>query len=287
MSIVSENESDSSLVEKTLAGDRSALESIVGRYKDWIFNVSIRMVMNPADAEDVMQEVLIKIMTHLDSYDKTKASFKTWLYRITVNHILNMKTRGYEKYTITFDNYYSRMDTIQDRDPIDTPEIHELVKDTMTDCVMATLVCLDRLPRLVIILGVIMNVDSKLGAQLLEMTPVNFRKILSRSRKKLKQFMSEKCSLANPQAECRCKMRIMDLIDHGYRNPQKLIYSRLTSDRKVRDVVGSKVTVFMNSFFYPFNDLLQSQPYWNSPEIRSWLDTMLGNDEFKDIFHIN
>jgi|GEM_PF-5067925 len=55
------------------------------------------MVLDPYDAEDVTQEILIKMITKLPAYDSGKAAFRTWLYRIVVNRVINMKKKKYEE----------------------------------------------------------------------------------------------------------------------------------------------------------------------------------------------
>ena len=67
------------------------------------------MVLSPFDAEDVTQEVLIKVITNLSKFEG-KSQFRTWLYKIVVNHILNMKKRQLENIITTFDNYYLKQD---------------------------------------------------------------------------------------------------------------------------------------------------------------------------------
>jgi RNA polymerase sigma factor (sigma-70 family) len=278
---------DGQLIALALEGSRDALETLICRYQDWIYNVAIRMVIIPEDAEDITQEILIKTITHLKNYDESKAAFKTWLYRIVVNHIINMKKRGLEKTSFNFDNYYERMDFIQDRVPEDTPAIKALVQDTMINCVMATLICLNRTQRLVIILGVIFNINSRMGGDILEMSSANFRKILSRSRKKLKNFMSQTCSLVNKKAKCKCHMKITELIRYGYRDPKHMIYDKLKYTHLVKHMISGRVKRFMNSYFYKFNDLFQSQPFWQGPDMKTWLHTAIKSKEFKDIFNLD
>ncbi|MBN1797394.1 MAG: RNA polymerase sigma factor [Spirochaetales bacterium] len=277
---------DKELIGRVLDGNKHALETLISRYKDWIYNLAMRMVIIPEDAEDVTQEILIKIITRLKSYDESKAAFKTWLYRIVVNHVINMKKRSLEKAAFNFENYYERMDYIEDRQPADTPEIKALVYDTMINCVMATLICLNRIQRLVIILGVIFNINSKVGAEILEMSRANFRKILSRSRKKLKNFMSQTCSLVNKHAKCKCNLKITELINYGHRDPDNLIYDKLIHTHRVKDMISGRVNKFMNSYFYKFNDLFQSQPFWQGPDMKLWLDRAIKSEEFKDIFNL-
>src|SRR5690242_14827937 len=85
---------DVSLVELANSGDKEALDELVRRHQGWIYNIAVRMVWEPRDAEDVTQEVLIKVITKLSSF-QSQSKFRTWLYRIVVNHIINMKQRGH------------------------------------------------------------------------------------------------------------------------------------------------------------------------------------------------
>ena len=48
-----------------------------------MYNLSLRMLMYPADAEDAVQEILIKIITHLSDF-RGKSRFTTWSYRVAV-----------------------------------------------------------------------------------------------------------------------------------------------------------------------------------------------------------
>ena len=81
---------DQSLVLRARSGDRQALEDLVHRHQAWIYNIAVRMLHHPQDAEDATQEILIKVLTRLASFE-VRSSFRTWLYRIVVNHVLNMK----------------------------------------------------------------------------------------------------------------------------------------------------------------------------------------------------
>src|SRR6266404_3710038 len=81
---------DAELVEKAQSGDRAALEQLVLRHQAWIYNIAVRMVFQPQDAEEVTQEVLVKVITKLSTF-KGESKFRTWLYRIAANHVLNMK----------------------------------------------------------------------------------------------------------------------------------------------------------------------------------------------------
>src|ERR1700676_5620721 len=93
--------SDVALVDQAKSGDRGALEKLVLRHQAWIYNIAVRMVFHPQDAEEVTQEVLLKAITRLSTF-QGDSQFRTWLYRITANHVLNMKRRGGEVRPLTF-----------------------------------------------------------------------------------------------------------------------------------------------------------------------------------------
>src|SRR5882762_7885122 len=113
--IVEAGTSDNELVEQAKNGDRTALEKLVLRHQAWIYNIAVRMVFEPHDAEDVTQEVLVKAITNLGSF-KGESKFRTWLYRIAANHVLNMKRRGAETQSLTFAKYGGAINNTPDLD---------------------------------------------------------------------------------------------------------------------------------------------------------------------------
>src|SRR5882724_1656641 len=95
---------DADLVVEAQHGDRVALERLVLRHQAWIYNIAVRMVFQPHDAEEITQEVLVKIVTKLSTF-KGDCKFRTWLYRIVANHVLNMRRKGAEEQMLTFTAY--------------------------------------------------------------------------------------------------------------------------------------------------------------------------------------
>ena len=69
---------DSELVNRAKAGDRDSLERLIRRHQAWIYNIVLRMLYWPNDAEDVTQEILIKLTTKLSTFEG-RSSFRTWL----------------------------------------------------------------------------------------------------------------------------------------------------------------------------------------------------------------
>ncbi len=83
-----EADADREVVERAQAGDAGAFETLVRRYQGWVFTLTIRMLGDRAEAEDVAQEVFLKAYRGLGGFKGT-ARFSTWLYAIASNHCLN------------------------------------------------------------------------------------------------------------------------------------------------------------------------------------------------------
>src|SRR5258705_6971705 len=106
---------DCALVTRARSGNRAALEALVQRHQGWIYNIAVRMLYHPQDAEDATQEILIKAVTQLSSFEG-RSSFRTWLYRIVVNRVLNMKRGRVKQTSISFRAYGQELDNTPDLD---------------------------------------------------------------------------------------------------------------------------------------------------------------------------
>src|SRR5713226_5772997 len=106
---------DQNLVPRARAGDRKALEDLIERHQAWIYNIALRMLFHPEDAEDATQEILVKVLTRLSSFEG-RSSFRTWLYRIVVNHVLNVKRGRLEHESTNFASYGDALDNTPDLD---------------------------------------------------------------------------------------------------------------------------------------------------------------------------
>jgi RNA polymerase sigma-70 factor (ECF subfamily) len=80
--------SDRDLVEAARAGDSEAFGAFVRRHQRRVFRLSLHLLQNTAEAEDVAQEAFVRAYGALDRFDGRSEPF-TWLYRITVNLSLN------------------------------------------------------------------------------------------------------------------------------------------------------------------------------------------------------
>jgi DNA-directed RNA polymerase specialized sigma24 family protein len=101
---------DHNLVVRARAGDCKALEDLLQHHQGWMYNIAVRMLYHPQDAEeDATKEILIKIRTRLSSFEGR--STHTWLYRIVVNHLLNIRRSPVEDPAYNFRIYGGRSTT--------------------------------------------------------------------------------------------------------------------------------------------------------------------------------
>lgn len=71
-------------IDKWIAGDQRAFRQLVVNHKDMIYTISMNILKNSEEAEDVAQMVFIKAFQKIDTFKRT-ALFSTWLYRIAYN----------------------------------------------------------------------------------------------------------------------------------------------------------------------------------------------------------
>jgi RNA polymerase sigma factor (sigma-70 family) len=220
---------DQNLLMGARSGDRKALEDLLHRHQGWIFNIALRMLYHPQDAEDATQEILVKILTRLSSFEG-RSTFRTWLYRIVINHLLNIRRSRVEDPAVNFRIYGEELDRTPDLDLPDregnSPDSNLLVTEVMLACTSGMLLCLDREQRMAYILGGILGVSDTVAAEVLEITSENFRQRLARSRRDLRNFMNDKCGLVNQANPCRCAKKTRGFIEAGHVDPNNLLFHR-------------------------------------------------------------
>jgi len=84
-------QSDNFYIDKVLNGDVNAYASLVDKHKNMIFSIALKIVRNREDAEEIAQDVFVKVYQSLVTFKK-ESKFSTWLYRIVYNAAIS-KTR--------------------------------------------------------------------------------------------------------------------------------------------------------------------------------------------------
>ena len=120
---------DEELVIAFQEGDIRGFNELVQRYRERVYWIARRTVIDHDDADDITQEVFVKVHSALKNFRK-ESTFFTWIYRITVNITLNFLRTKKTKQLLRLDTEESETQEIRDEN--DTPDIHLERKELKT-----------------------------------------------------------------------------------------------------------------------------------------------------------
>lgn len=243
---------DDDLILRIHEGDGEALQELILRHQDWIFNLALRMCGNYEDAEDATQEIIILAITKLSSFCG-KSQFRTWLYRVAINHLLNRKKNKKAEMFNSFDDHRHFVDRYDDtQNEVNSGLKKVLAEEVLHECRCAMLLCLRDRERAVFILGALFGLDSKEGSKIIDVSSDNFRKILSRAREKVKTHLARTCGIFNEQLRCRCGQKVVAMQTSGLLQPRKA-WRLKEHDGTLLNKIGKgsmEETFFREEFFY-------------------------------------
>jgi len=195
------------LTRRAIDGDRGALDSLVKGIQGDVYGLALRMLWNRADAEDATQEILVRIVTRLSQFD-FRSRVKTWVYRVTVNYLLDVKKSPVERMQMTFEQFAEDLANGLSDDGPSESEQSVLIDEVKIGCTLGMLQCLDRGHRLAYVLGEIFELTGPEAAEILDITPALFRKRLQHAREEIVTFTRAHCGLVADTAVCRCHRRV-------------------------------------------------------------------------------
>lgn len=215
------------LVTRARDGDRDALESLVRAVQNRVYNLAIRMLGDPIDAQDAAQEILVRVVTNLATF-RGEAAFTTWVHKVATNYLLTTRKRRAEQAGMSFDALGDHIDRgLREADASDAVHPVEAIQaeEVRITCTQAMLLCLDRKHRLTYILGAIFEMESKEGADVLEITPAAFRQRLARARSSIEAFMKKRCGVFDRSNPCRCSVQVPYTVRVGMLDPERLRFA--------------------------------------------------------------
>lgn len=269
------------LLQPALNGDKDAIESIIREVQDWIYNLAIRMLWHPADAEDATQEILFKIVSNLHKF-RGESAITTWIYSIATNYLLTARKRRAQMEEMSFDEFANALNSEPPQPLIAVPSHPDeqlLENEVKMGRMQGMLLCLDRDHRIVYILGEIFDVSSEEGAEMLNTTPVAFRKRLSRARDKIRSFMKTNCGLANEDARFRCPKQVPKALATNRIHPDHLLFARHDANTHIRTLLKEMDDLERSA------SLFRGHPEYISPP--AVLDRILKAFELADRNHRN
>jgi RNA polymerase sigma-70 factor (ECF subfamily) len=170
---------DSELLDKLAAGDEAAFRMLVERHIDRAYAIALRIVGNAADAEDVVQDTMLKIWSHRGRWQHGRAKFSTWLYRVISNRCIDLRRKPRNENVET-------VPEVADGQPgaVEIIERNEL--NGMLELAM------QRLPeqqRIAVIFSYHENMSNGEIAQVMDTTVAAVESLLKRGRQQLRQLL--------------------------------------------------------------------------------------------------
>lgn len=183
---------ENKLVNKAVKGDNSAFEALMEKHMGIIYNIALRMTANQDDAEDMTQEIMIKIFRSLGSF-KGNSKFSTWIYRVAVNTCLDELKKKKNKKHLSLDAEISGDDgenQIEIKD--DSPSPEKLAEQNeLRDLVAAAVKLLSDEHRAVIVLRDIRGMSYSEIAGILGCSDGTVKSRISRARAQLKMILEK------------------------------------------------------------------------------------------------
>ncbi|HEX9640935.1 MAG TPA: sigma-70 family RNA polymerase sigma factor [Candidatus Krumholzibacteria bacterium] len=202
------------VARRALDGDRDAVEQLVRDLQGDVYGLALRMLWNRQDAEDATQEILVRAVTRLAQFN-FQSKLKTWVYRIAVNYILDVKKSPTESMHLNFEQFADDLAEGLSSDGPTDAERSLLIEEVKIGCTLGILQCLDRPHRLAYVVGEILDLPGPEAADILAITPALFRKRLQHARAAIVSFTRTYCGLASDTAACACHRRVAAAVRVG------------------------------------------------------------------------
>lgn len=191
---------DTSLVRKCQHGDSNAMEQLILKYQNRIYNVILKICADPDDAAELTQETFVKVIENIDKF-QGKSRFYTWAFRIAVNLTLNYRQKNSKHEISSLDSQREYEETqatqamkefLQDEnspDPVDVAQNKELC-----DLTIKALLQLDEPQKAVVVLRDIEGMNYAQIAEVLDIELGTVRSRLSRARGRLREILEAGCN---------------------------------------------------------------------------------------------
>ena len=115
---------DQHYINLVLNGDTNAFAVLVGRYKDFVFTLSLKLLQNREEAEEAAQDTFVKIYKSLARF-KGESKFSTWIYKITYNNCLDRLKKQKRNRPMVAINEYTEHEVKSLMNVLDTIEENE------------------------------------------------------------------------------------------------------------------------------------------------------------------
>ena len=170
---------DEDLLNRLATDDEQAFRQLVERHIDRAFGIALRLLGSRADAEDVVQDTMLKVWTHRDRWEHGRAKFSTWLYRVVTNRCIDLHRRPR---TDNVDAVPEPMDAQPDA-------VSTMQRDEVTKMLEGAMQRLPEQQRVAVILSYHENMSNGEIAEVMSTTITAVESLLKRGRQQLREML--------------------------------------------------------------------------------------------------
>jgi RNA polymerase sigma-70 factor (ECF subfamily) len=170
---------DKDLLDRLALGDESAFRALVVRHLDRAYAIALRIVGNAADAEDVVQDTMLKVWTHRGQWQHGRAKFSTWLYRVVSNRCIDLRRKPRTENV-------DAVPEVADKQP-DASSVIE--RNEVTDLLEAAMQRLPEQQRIAVIFSYHENMSNGDIAEVMDTTVSAVESLLKRGRQQLRELL--------------------------------------------------------------------------------------------------
>ena len=179
---------DKTLIQQVLEGNQDAFALLVERYQKQVYNLCLRMMNHPTDAEDLAQEAFVKAWRGLRFY-KFESSFSTWLYRLTTNvcidHLRQQKRKNAASLTVSEEDDGRELEV---PDVAPGPE-EQAIQAENRQAVADAMVLLEEEYRLALTLRVVDELSYEQISEVLDIKVGTVKSRIARARERLRKIL--------------------------------------------------------------------------------------------------
>ena len=168
------------LVARAQRGDVEALEGVCARVRPMLVRHARRVLGRSADAEDAVQDTLIVLCARIGTY-RWEGSFAGWVYAVATRSMLRRAATAPDEAALAVE--LADRALLCDHDPMTEAEWRLVEQDLHLACTIGVLTSLTAEARRLYLLGEVLAVPDRIGAQVAQVTPAAYRKRLERARR--------------------------------------------------------------------------------------------------------
>jgi RNA polymerase sigma-70 factor (ECF subfamily) len=172
---------DEALLDRLAQHDEAAFRTLVERHVDRAFGIALRIVGSRADAEDVVQDTMLKVWTQRGKWQHGRAKFSTWLYRVITNRCIDLRRMP------RTDN----VDAVPEPADAQPDVVSTMQRDEVSQLLERAMQRLPEHQRVAVILSYHENMSNGDIAEVMDTTVAAVESLLKRGRQQLRVLLRE------------------------------------------------------------------------------------------------